>query len=65
MQEALGTINNTAFAKAAIDYAYGKGTIVVASMADENSRHHNMPAVSNHTLPVLRGPYVSCRRFSD
>lgn len=52
VQEALGTINNTAFAKAAIDYAYAKGTIVVASMADENSRHHNMPATANHVLTV-------------
>jgi hypothetical protein len=52
VQEALGTVNQTAFSKAAIDYAYGKGLIVVASMADENSRHHNMPATANHTLTV-------------
>ena len=29
-----------------------KATVVVASMADENSRHHNMPGATNHTLPV-------------
>ncbi len=52
IQEALGTINQTAFSKAAIDYAYSKGVIVVASMADENSRHHNMPGAANHTLTV-------------
>ncbi len=52
IQEALGTMNQTAFSKAAIDYAYGKGSIVVASMADENSRHHNMPATANHVLTV-------------
>ncbi len=52
VQEALGTVSQTAFSKAAIDYAYAHGTTVVASMADENSRHHNMPAVTNHTLPV-------------
>jgi hypothetical protein len=52
IQEALGTIDQSAFSKAAIDYAYAHGTLVVASMADENSRHHNMPAVANHTLPV-------------
>lgn len=52
VQEALGTVDQTAFSKAAIDYAYKHGVIVVASMADENSRHHNMPAVTNHTLPV-------------
>ena len=52
IQEALGTIDQSAFAKAAIDYAYAHGALVVASMADENSRHHNMPAAPNHTLPV-------------
>ncbi len=52
VQEALGTVNQTAFSRAAIDYAYGKNVVVVASMADENSRHHNVPALANHTLPV-------------
>lgn len=52
VQEALGTINQTAFSKAAIDYAYKKGVTVVASMADENSRHTNFPAVANHTMTV-------------
>ena len=52
IQEALGTLNQTPFSKAAIDYAYAKGAIVVASMADENSRHHNYPAVANHVLTV-------------
>jgi hypothetical protein len=52
IQEALGTIDQTSFSKAAIDYAYAHGALIVASMADENSRHHNMPGVANHTLPV-------------
>jgi hypothetical protein len=52
IQEALGTINNTTFARQAIDYAYAHGVMIDASMADENSRHHNMPATWNHTLPV-------------
>jgi MYXO-CTERM domain-containing protein len=52
VQCALGTINMNRFAQAALDYAYDKGTLVVASMADENSRHHNVPAAANHTLPV-------------
>jgi hypothetical protein len=52
VQEALGTLNQTTFSKAAIDYAYTKGAIVMASMADENSRHHNMPATANHVLTV-------------
>ncbi|MBX3200033.1 MAG: VCBS repeat-containing protein [Labilithrix sp.] len=52
VQEALGTVNQSAFSKAAIDYAYAKGSIIIASMADENSRHHNMPATANHVLTV-------------
>jgi hypothetical protein len=52
IQEALGTINQNAFSRAAIDYAYSKNVTVIASMADENSRHHNMPGTANHTLPV-------------
>ncbi|HSQ65280.1 MAG TPA: FG-GAP-like repeat-containing protein [Polyangiaceae bacterium] len=52
IQEALGTINQTPFSRRAIDYAYAHGVLVDASMADENSRHHNMPATWNHTLPV-------------
>jgi hypothetical protein len=52
VQEALGTLNQNAFSRAAIDYAYAHGVVVIASMADENSRHHNMPGTANHTLPV-------------
>ncbi len=52
VQEALGTIDMSRFAQKAMDYAWSRGTIVIASMADENARHHNMPAASNHTLPV-------------
>jgi len=52
VQCALGTINTNTFTQSALDYAYDKGTLVITSMADENSRHHNMPAAQNHTLPV-------------
>lgn len=52
VQEALGTLDQTPFSKAAIDYAYNKGVLVMASMADENSRHHNMPATANHVLTL-------------
>jgi hypothetical protein len=52
VQCALGTINMNRFAQSALDYAYSKGVLAVTSMADENSRHHNMPTVANHTLPV-------------
>src|SRR5262245_33165638 len=44
VQCALGTINMNNFTQSALDYAYSKGVLVVTSMADENARHHNMPA---------------------
>ncbi len=52
IQSALGTVNNNVFTQDALDYAWNHGVLIVASMADENSKHHNMPTVSNHTLPV-------------
>ncbi len=58
VQEALGTVDQNAFSRAAIDYAYSKNVVVIASMADENSRHHNMPGLANHTLPVHAITYI-------
>ena len=49
---ALGTINRTAATGVAIDDAYARGAFFVGSMADENSRHHNMPTTGNHVLAV-------------
>ncbi len=61
IQCALGTINNNHFSQAALDYAYDKGVLTITSMADENSRHHNVPAASNHTLPVHAIEYDGTR----
>jgi hypothetical protein len=44
INEALGAINNTPFAQAAVEYAFAEGVLVVASAADEQSYHHNYPA---------------------
>ncbi|HLW17180.1 MAG TPA: S8 family serine peptidase, partial [Actinomycetota bacterium] len=52
LQEALGTINNSSFAQAAVDYAYHNGVLVDASEADEAAGHHNYPAALNHTMVV-------------
>ena len=41
VQEALGAVNNTSFARAAIDYAWSNDVPVIASAADEESFHHN------------------------
>jgi hypothetical protein len=52
VQEALGSLNNTPYAQAAIDYAYENGTAIIASAADERSYHHNYPGSLEHTLYV-------------
>jgi hypothetical protein len=52
VQEALGTLNHTAFGQAAADYAYSRGVLIVASQADESAGHHNYPAALNHTMLV-------------
>jgi hypothetical protein len=49
---ALGAVSMNRFAQQALDYAYAHDVLVAASMADENSRHHNSPTVANHVLPV-------------
>ncbi len=50
--EALGAISNPPQAQQAIDAAHRRGVPVVASMADEQSQHANLPAALNHTIPV-------------
>jgi len=52
IQSALGTVNYTAFAAAAIDYAYANNVAVVASAADELSYHHNYPGSGEHSIYV-------------
>ena len=52
VQEALGAINNPPQAQLAVDAAYERGIPIVASMADEASKHPNLPAAMNHTIPM-------------
>ena len=52
VQEALGTLNNSSFGQAAVDYAYENGVVIVASAADESAAHHNYPSNYNHTMIV-------------
>jgi hypothetical protein len=52
VQEALGAVNNTSFARAAIEYAWDRDVPVIASAADEESFHHNWPAANRHTITV-------------
>lgn len=58
IQEALGSLNHSEFGQRAIDYAYRNGVVVIASAADEQSRHNNYPANYAHTVEVN-----SVRRF--
>ncbi|MDX6669538.1 MAG: hypothetical protein QOK04_2918 [Solirubrobacteraceae bacterium] len=52
IQEALGTLNNSLFARQAIDYAYNHGVTVIASAADEAAEHHNQPSELPHVIVV-------------
>jgi Subtilase family len=52
IQEALGTIDITTTARQATDYAFEHGVPIVASAADEEAEHHNLPAVLPHMLVV-------------
>lgn len=52
IQEALGSINNTAYSHQAIEYAYANNVVIIASAADELSFHHNFPGTNNHTVYV-------------
>ncbi len=50
--EALGVLNDPPQAQQAIDAAYNRGVPVVASMADEASKHANLPGALERTLSV-------------
>jgi len=50
VSEALGALNNTPFAQAAVEYAWKNGVPLVASAADEQSYHHNFPASYDHVF---------------
>ena len=50
VSEALGTLNNSAFGRAAVEYAWNANVPFVASAADEQSYHHNFPANYDHVF---------------
>ncbi|MBV9213874.1 MAG: hypothetical protein JOZ25_09545 [Actinobacteria bacterium] len=52
VQEALGTLNESAFTQQAIEYAYNHGVTVIASAADEAAEHHNQPGSLADTIVV-------------
>ena len=52
IQEALGAISNPPQAQQAIDAAYARNVVVVASMADEAAKHANLPSSLEHTMAV-------------
>jgi hypothetical protein len=52
IQEALGTLDVTQTARDAVEYANAHGVPIVASAADEEAEHHNLPSVLPHTIVV-------------
>ena len=52
IQSALGTLNEDQFAQQAIDYAYRRGVVLIASAADEAAAHHNQPSALERAVVV-------------
>ncbi|MBT3219833.1 MAG: hypothetical protein HN348_12150, partial [Proteobacteria bacterium] len=52
VQEALGALTNSDYVRESIDYAWDNGVTLIASAADENHWHHNLPGVNHHTVYV-------------
>jgi len=52
ISEALGTLSASDTSQAAMTYAYRRGVPIIASAADEESRHHNLPAALDHGIWV-------------
>ena len=52
IQEALGTLDVTTTAREAVEYANAHGVPIVASAADEEAEHHNLPSLLAHTIVV-------------
>src|SRR4051812_22014173 len=52
VQEALGTLNKSAFARRATDYAWSHGVTIIASAADEAAQHNNWPSSYPHVILV-------------
>ncbi len=49
---AVGALSNPSMTTAAAAYAYNKGTLIVGAAGDENSYHHNFPAVLDNAVYV-------------
>ncbi len=52
IQEALGTYNVTQTDTQAVSYANDHGVPIIASAADEEAEHYNLPAALQHTIVV-------------
>ncbi len=52
VQEALGSYDVTSVTRQAIHYATAHGVPIVASAADEEAEHHNLPGYLPHTIVV-------------
>jgi subtilase family protein/VCBS repeat protein len=49
---AVGSVNNSRFAREAVGYAHDRGVVFMASAADENSFHHNFPSTYDGAVTV-------------
>ncbi len=49
---AMGALDHPSNTDRALQYAHDRGVVVVAASGDENSYHHNLPALADHILYV-------------
>jgi len=52
IQEAVGSIDGTKLMYEATDYAWKQNATIIASAADEDSFHHNLPSTTDHNIVV-------------
>lgn len=65
IQEAVGTINGTSIMYQAIEYAWKEHVTIVASAADEDSFHANLPGSTNHTVYVHANTHNKTSRLGS
>jgi hypothetical protein len=61
----LGAVDTTPLGEQALDYAFARGTLLVASMGDQGSRQHSPPTISNHVLPVHALGFAPARSVTE
>lgn len=65
LQGANATMDSSSFLMAAMDYAWSKGVPFIASAADEDSIHANLPGANPHAIVVHPNTYTGTEEGSS